>query len=47
MQDGNTTMGKTEWVEWVITQDGFGQTLNGYDGTQDYDGEAEVYIMRC
>jgi len=40
-------MGKKEWIEYVIEQDGYGHTLNGYDGTQDYDDDHKVYIMRC
>jgi hypothetical protein len=40
-------MGKQEWIEWVISQDGYGQTLNGYGGTEFYDEDNKVYIMRC
>jgi len=47
VSSGNTELGKKEWIEDVIENDGFGQTLNGYDGTEYYDDENEVYIMRC
>ena len=47
VESGNTDMGKKEWIEWVISQDGYGQTLNHYDGTEYYDEDNKVYIMRC
>ena len=47
VENGNTELGKKEWIEWVITQDGFGTTLNGYDGTEFFDDDNKVYIMRC
>jgi len=46
VESGNTKMGKQEWIEWVISQDGYGQTLNHYDGTEHFDEENQVYIMR-
>ena len=47
VSSGNTELGKKEWIEDVIENDGFGRTLNGYDGTEYYDDENKVYIMRC
>lgn len=44
---GNTELGKKEWIEYVIEEDGVGEILNGYDGTEYYDNENKVYIMRC
>ena len=47
VESGNTELGKKEWVEYVISEDGYGTTLNSYDGTEYYDEDNEVYIMRC
>jgi hypothetical protein len=46
VENGNTELGKNEWVEWVIEEDGYGKILNSYDGTMFYDDELELYIMR-
>ncbi|MBN1682829.1 hypothetical protein JW865_04680 [Candidatus Bathyarchaeota archaeon] len=47
VESGNTELGKKEWVEYVISEDGYGTTLNSYDGTEYYDEDNKVYIMRC
>jgi len=47
VESGNTELGKQDWIDYVISQDGYGTTLNSYDGTEYYDEENDVYIMRC
>lgn len=46
VEAGNTTLGRDDWIESVIDSDGFGSTLNAYDGTEHYDEELKLYIMR-
>jgi hypothetical protein len=47
VESGNTELGKKEWVDYAISEDGYGTILNSYDGTEYYDEDNEVYIMRC
>lgn len=47
VEGGHTELGKKEWIEHVIETDGYGTTLNSYDGTEYYDDDNKVYIMRC
>ncbi len=35
VESGNTTDGLEEWAEYVISMDGRGSVLNGYDGTEE------------
>ena len=39
---------KDEFIEGVISADGYGHTINSYDGTADeiYVGEKLFYVMR-
>ncbi len=47
VENGNTELGKDDWIEWVISKDGYGNTLNGYDGSSSFDDDNKVYIIRC
>jgi len=46
VEGGRTTMGKDEWIDYVIEHDGFGSILNHYDGTEYFDDDNNVYIIR-
>ena len=35
VEAGNTTDGLEEWAEYVLSMDGRGNVLNGYDGTEE------------
>lgn len=47
VESDSTTLGKEEWVEYVISKDGYGHILNGHDGRQYHDSDHDVYIMRA
>ncbi len=46
VESGNTTDGLEDWAEDVIRMDGYGHILNGWDGTEHYDSEMEMYVIR-
>ena len=46
VEGGYTTMGKDEWIDYIITEDSFGSILNHHDGTQYFDDDNDVYIIR-
>ena len=35
-----------EWAEWVINSDGYGSILNGWDGSEHYDNNLKLYVIR-
>jgi hypothetical protein len=35
-----------DWADYVIRTDGYGLTLNGYDGGEYYDSDLELYVIR-
>jgi hypothetical protein len=42
----HTELGKKEWIQHVIETDGYGHTLNSYDGSKFFDEDNNVFIMR-
>ena len=48
VEAGNTTLSQSDWEEQVISIDGRGSLLNGYDGCEEYEdvNETTYYIYR-
>ena len=48
VESGNTTLGQSDWEEWVIDMDGRGHLLNGYDGCEEHEdvNGTDYYIYR-
>jgi translation initiation factor 2B subunit (eIF-2B alpha/beta/delta family) len=44
--NGSTIKNLDDWASWVIEVDGYGHILNSWDGSEDYDNESELYIIR-
>ena len=45
---GNSSgiMNIDDWAEWVIDSDGYGHILNGWDGSEHYDSDLKLYVIR-
>lgn len=48
IKEGNASgiMNIDDWADYVINSDGYGATLNGWDGTEHYDSDLELYVIR-
>jgi hypothetical protein len=48
VKNGNASgiMNIDDWADWVINSDGYGHILNGYDGSEEYNNELKLYIIR-
>jgi len=48
IKEGNAggVMNIDDWADYVIRTDGYGATLNRYDGDEYYDSDLELYVIR-
>lgn len=48
IKQGNASgiMNIDDWADYVINSDGYGSILNGWDGSEEYSTEYELYIIR-